>query len=45
MQVWSGGLFSHAEVGEDGVEYFVGGDGFAGDFGEVVEGFPQVLAE
>lgn len=34
--------FSDAEAGEDGCEDFRGGDG-AGDGGEVVEGFAEVL--
>ena len=36
--------FPDAEAGEDGGEDFGGGD-FAGDCGEVVEGFADVLAD
>ena len=35
-------LLSDAETGEDGCEDFRGGDG-AGDGGEMVEGFAEVL--
>ena len=36
--------FADAEVGEDGLEDFGGGDG-AGDGGEVVDGFAEVLGD
>lgn len=37
-------LFPDTEVCEDVAEYFVGGDFAAGDFGEVEEGFADVLS-
>ena len=36
-------LFSHAEVGEDVVEGFLGGNLATGDFGEDVEGLAEVF--
>ena len=36
-------LFAHAEMGEDVVEGFLGGDGAAGDVGKGGEGEAEVL--
>ena len=39
------GLFSHAELGEDVVEGFLGGDLTTGDVGKVVEGEAEVFGK
>ena len=45
LQVWSGGLFTDAEVFEDIPQYFVGLYFSAGDFSEMVEAAAEVLAD
>ena len=37
LQVWSGGLFSDAEMREDIAKDFISGDGIARDFGKMEE--------
>ena len=37
LQVWSGGLFSDAEMREDIAKDFIRGDGIARDFGKMKE--------
>ena len=37
LQVWSSGLFTHAEMREDIAKDFIRGDGIARDFGKMKE--------
>ena len=45
MQVWSDGLFTDAEVGEDVVENLGGGDDATGDVGKGIETLTEVFAQ
>ena len=44
LQVWSGGLFTDAEVLEEGVEHGLGGD-FADNVAQMVDALAQVLTD